>query len=734
MKSGNQKIVILAESFPSKSRPNYNGGVEVVVDFLIDKYLEDKNINLFLISTSNKENDKELKEKKNLTIIRIPLRIKNISAKFLRTFQLIKIYIKMYKKLEQLKPDELIATNHSTYPIALLFKTFNKTKTTIYWHDLMGNNWIKYFGFTGILGYFVEIITSRQKSLSHITNSETTKDKLIKSIKNRNVISVLTPRTAVNYEKRKTQNKEKNRILMVGRLVNYKRTKLAIRIFGNLKKFFPEIKLDIVGDGPEKTSLLKQITRLKLHDSVFIHSKISNKDLDKLYSKANIFLHLSKIEGYGISIQEAAKYNCKIIASNISILKETTKGFKNIKLVNDIEIQKCLAKELYRQKNITKSLKVAMFIDGWEPVWGGGQTAVAEICKYLVLNHPCKIDLFVRALKNPATGKIHNENKNLYNGKLRIIRVGPASEFFNPIGRLLYIFLTPFYVKDNYDLIHAHAFMSAFPAKIVSILRNKKIILTIHGSGLKVINDLYKKDLSSLLAKIIEHTIFFGIKYDKQISVSRDFLKFKNKNSTVHISNGIDLTKFDKYRNTLDKSTFHILFVGRLSKQKGLIYLLKAFRKVIKIKKNIILKIVGDGPEKETLLNYTKKYKLETNVKFLGKLEGDKIINKYKSSNILILPSLYEGQALVMLEAWASKIPVIATPVGDSPYIIKENINGFFIKPKDAESIKNKIIEVSKNKNLENIGVNGYLTVKKNNNWAVIADQTYETYIKCILK
>ena len=67
-----------------------------------------------------------------------------------------------------------------------------------------------------------------------------------------------------------------------------------------------------------------------------------------------------------------------------------------------------------------------------------------------------------------------------------------------------------------------------------------------------------------------------------------------------------------------------------------------------------------------------KDLKLSTNIKLLGELKGKELINKYKSSHAFILPSIYEGQPLTLLEAWAAKLPVIVTNTGDCRYLVKK--------------------------------------------------------------
>jgi len=79
-----------------------------------------------------------------------------------------------------------------------------------------------------------------------------------------------------------------------------------------------------------------------------------------------------------------------------------------------------------------------------------------------------------------------------------------------------------------------------------------------------------------------------------------------------------------------------------------------------------------------------EKYKLEKYFVFKGKLFGDDLISEYKRNHVFVLPSLAEGQPLTLLEAMASKLPVIVTDVGDNSYFVKNHENGYILPSANA--------------------------------------------------
>tara|TARA_B100000315_G_scaffold188798_1_gene178547 strand:+ start:1288 stop:2490 length:1203 start_codon:yes stop_codon:yes gene_type:complete len=126
-----------------------------------------------------------------------------------------------------------------------------------------------------------------------------------------------------------------------------------------------------------------------------------------------------------------------------------------------------------------------------------------------------------------------------------------------------------------------------------------------------------------------------------------------------------------------------IVFVGRISNEKGVDLLLEAWAK-LNVNSNDNLIIVGDGPEKSKL---EKQYNLH-NIKWLGWQDRDNILKIVSKSKYLIMTSKwYEGFPLVLLEAMSVGVPLIVPYHAGFPEIVQEGKNGFLFKPNDIQSI-----------------------------------------------
>ena len=317
-----KKIIILAETFPSKSRPNYNGGVEVALLDLARKLKEHGNT-VKVITASNAKDDVEVFD--DIQIIRTNQSTKEIHVNMKRLFEIFAYQLKLYKTIKTHKAEIIIAGNHTLYPIAQILKIFDhRINVILYVADILGYDWIKYFGITGIFGYLVEKLSLFNRSVQYITISESTKQKLINSKVPDNGIKIIRPENqTLGVKTYDRKLKVPGQILMVGRLVNYKNVDVGIKIFSDLKANSPrDISLIIIGDGPEKTKIQRLINKYRLTKSVKILSNVSNSELEKYYITSSIFLHLSKIEGYGLAVREALSYGCITIVLKLPVFEE----------------------------------------------------------------------------------------------------------------------------------------------------------------------------------------------------------------------------------------------------------------------------------------------------------------------------------------------------------------------------------------------------------------------------
>lgn len=353
-----------------------------------------------------------------------------------------------------------------------------------------------------------------------------------------------------------------------------------------------------------------------------------------------------------------------------------------------------------------KKLRIAILIDAWFPFTGGAQRQVQEVTKIWQKKRELEFRIF------------HSPSFNIFLRLFWMIYVIPQVCFFH-------------FCKEPFGLLHAHAFLAGLPAKFLSMILRIPVVFTIHGTGITVWPEMQSGVLGAIKKKL-EEFILFKIKYNTQISVSSDIRKIPNINKNIFIiPNGVDVQKFDKVK-VKKASGFKILFVGRLHPQKGLVYLIKAMRFVVKKCPQVFLDLVGEGPLEKSLKRHIEDFGLKKYIRFKGRVSGKRLIREYKSSYLFVLPSLYEGQPLTLLEAWAAKLPVLVTTVGENPAMVKEGVNGYLVKPGESHQLVGKIIKAIENPNLKKLGENGHRLVKREFSWLKVAEEIFAVYEKTI--
>lgn len=243
------------------------------------------------------------------------------------------------------------------------------------------------------------------------------------------------------------------------------------------------------------------------------------------------------------------------------------------------------------------------------------------------------------------------------------------------------------------DIIHVqHAFPFTWTSRFIKSIYQTKYVVTIHGSELPTASKdkRYRPLTTDALRKasrIIPNSYYtrdwmfkvFGDEYRHQVKV---------------IPGGVDVDKF-KHVGTASidkkyglKGKRVVVFAGKLTKYKGVKYLILAAKK---IKGEVI--ILGGGPDRKNLEAIVKEENIK-NVRFLGHFGDDTnfLIKMYSRADVFVAPSVWdEPLGLVILESMACETPVVVTRKGGIPLAVKDGKNGFFVRPRNAQDIAEKV-------------------------------------------
>ncbi|MDD5318381.1 MAG: glycosyltransferase family 4 protein [Candidatus Pacebacteria bacterium] len=283
--------------------------------------------------------------------------------------------------------------------------------------------------------------------------------------------------------------------------------------------------------------------------------------------------------------------------------------------------------------------------------------------------------------------------------------------------------------RQNISVINCHTFYLADLAIYISKKLHKPLVFTLHG----VFVDHYGEKYGKLLKKIWS-------KSDLVITVSSGYSKklrtyLGKKTAPMVIKNGIELEsidhlnkskKFYRKKNKLPVDKFIVIVPARLTYLKGLDYLMKAFDG-FSDKDILVLVCSPKGRKSGTEDTYQNNLKgiIKNSLSLIEfrNVAHPSILEYYKSADVVLLSSLIEGISISLLEAMACSRTVVATDVGGNPEIIKNNRNGYLIKPKNPKAIIEIIKKLKRHNNIS-MGRNARKTIERH----FLSSKMFKTY------
>ena len=293
----------------------------------------------------------------------------------------------------------------------------------------------------------------------------------------------------------------------------------------------------------------------------------------------------------------------------------------------------------------------------------------------------------------------------------------PLIEFITII-RILFL-----YLKYKPYLVHNFTIKPCIYGSLIARILNCKIIINhITGLGPSLLSSRLKiKILNKILNPIYRFSFnnknivnIFHNSSDRDTFIQRNLTVLDN--TFIIKGSGVDIKYFyQKKLNEKFNNKIHILFPARIIKQKGIIELLKACKELWSQNYQFTLNIVGeiDKHNKSSLKesNINELFN-NSNIKFLGK--SDNMLEVYKNTDIVVLPSWREGLSKALLESAAMSLPIITTDVPGCRDVIKNNYSGILVPLKDIKKLKSAIKNLIDNPKLaKQYGKNARKVIEK---------------------
>jgi glycosyltransferase involved in cell wall biosynthesis len=332
-----------------------------------------------------------------------------------------------------------------------------------------------------------------------------------------------------------------------------------------------------------------------------------------------------------------------------------------------------------------RRLRVAMVQDDWWPRTGGGPVHVRELSTALATEFDCEVDVYTRRLTG-SDGERFTEPERLAGGAVTVRRLGPCTDYWDRFGRLSSLVTpVPPVLRGEYDVVHGHTFLPAFPTKVASTVGRVPSVFTVHGTAL---TSGVGHDTTGLakVKRLIERQFLLGFDYDHVISVNEEHVPLleRSQSNVSCIPNGVDLDRFDVDEPQVDG---RIVFLGRLAPKKRVSDLIRAFERIAAEYPDAELVVVGEGPLGEELRTLAAELGVADRVTFTGRVEESEIPRYYASAELFVLPSVWEGHPLTLLEAWAAGRPVIASDVEGIAEFVDHRETGYLVEPRAPEGL-----------------------------------------------
>lgn len=272
--------------------------------------------------------------------------------------------------------------------------------------------------------------------------------------------------------------------------------------------------------------------------------------------------------------------------------------------------------------------------------------------------------------------------------------------------------------KERPDIIHTHNTEPLIDGVLASTLTH--VPVRIHTDHARLYPDKKRYMIAERICAALINQFVAVSDHTKENLVRFEKI---SPNKIKVIRNGIELEKYDicidrgAKRLELgisDTDRYPILGLGvRLSEQKGIRYLLEALVAVKEHFPRILLLLAGGGELRESLSSLSTHLGLDDNVIFLGpRQDMNEILHVL---DIFVLPSLWEGLPLVVLEAMAARKPIIATAVDGTQEAIMDGENGILVKPKDVNGLARAIVQLARKPELARmLADNAYRSFNEN--------------------
>lgn len=316
---------------------------------------------------------------------------------------------------------------------------------------------------------------------------------------------------------------------------------------------------------------------------------------------------------------------------------------------------------------------IGLLVSGLPPTTIGG----AEIAAYNIAKHLSAKHFDVHVITRNDVVRINGKKRTLKRYESIhgfVIHRIPCSKLpiFRFITHLLFGIREVIHIKP--DIIHGQQITpNGLIAVLSGFILRKKVLVYAQGSEIYNSSQFYLRSIVQFV--VSRANIILAVSKD----LTRRMKRLWPQRPIFTLTNGLDVVNY--FHDDAPKSTVELIFVGRLVKNKRPLELIKAITPYLEYSPKIMLTIIGTGPQEEFLKMQCGLMGSNDHVQFIGKIPPEKIPKYLSKADIFILPSLWEGFSLAVLEAMASSLPILASRTTAIPELVHDRENGLLHSP-----------------------------------------------------
>lgn len=357
----------------------------------------------------------------------------------------------------------------------------------------------------------------------------------------------------------------------------------------------------------------------------------------------------------------------------------------------------------------------------WHPDAGGGQIIGYKTSQALAL-----ADLHVHYVAVAPEGYQRQQDW----GDVEWTRTPPGLAEAVPLARRL----AGSGSINDYDLVHVHQTGESVGYLLAYALARRiglrpKLVVSIYAPRTYAL----PRSLGEVITALSCHSadIMFCLSEFSKRDISRGYRVPLSKLAVTYAGVDSSFVTQPPRDEKSDSPAFSLLFCGRLNgphEQKGMDVLLKSLPLVLN-RHRAMLNIIGTGPRLPQYQRLAEQLGVAQQVRFLGFVEHQDMPNHYQQADLFVLPSRRESFGLVLAEAMACGLPVVATNVGAIPEVVQDGVTGVLVPPDDAQALADAMVSLlSDRPRMQAMAAAGAQRVRERFTWDLVAQRVLGGY------